>query len=748
MVNLFKLRLQTEYLRFLLKRNARYMFIMSIAMLTLYPVLGITIKILSRASTYDTIREVGLFFNIALLLLTAFLIPLQVHSYMNSKKNLDVYHALPIRRQDLYLTSLLASVLIIDGPFTVGWFSGGLLMMNNTFTFLVILERYVALLAIAIAILSVVLFTMMNTGTSLDAFLYSVTLNFLPILAYGAYILFVQTILLGFTIGDLTKYIAIIFPIYALFDSGFALKTGMWDSGYVNAFYWLIVSGIFLAVANQFYLRRKSEKAEKPFTNKTFFPVVSGLVVILFIIFAYCVIYNMNTSTAYTSFYNPINFIFPLFFSAVLYLMLDAIAERGFKHLAKAFLTYLIIAAVAVAILVGGIATKGFGYAARIPSLDNIESVDLAYNDYMSLVIPVPQASYSAAGSSLTTNTDTVLNFTAAEDIQAVYALHKVIIAEYKWVDYNYGVGGSGNLIQIIEDQPGYQKSYTPLPFNMYNQYMGNTARLKITYHLKNGGEFQRNYQVPTEWTGSLLKLNNSSEIVKLIAPNLAYADTHSKVTSAEWSTPISKTTLLPSLVNLQALKTAYLQDLANLSDAQSISTEYTALGTLTLRTCTPTSDTNCYGSGLDIDTRYAHVVSVLTSAGIIKPAASEIVTRAVLVIPSQSSVQSSSNPFFKVALGQATGRFAADVYRSTGNQTADQLTYVTLTHDEMIQILSYVSQKGISQDPLMNLVLENSSGNLLVQAQYTDEVNAIIAGKPRLSAMDIYSLFNATPSK
>jgi len=744
MVNLFKLRLQTEYLRFLLKRNARYMFIMSIAMLTLYPVLGITVKILSRATSYDSIREVGIFFSIALLLLTAFLIPLQVHSYMNSKKNLDVYHALPIRRQDLYLTSLLASVLIIAGPFTVGWFSGGLLMMNNTFTFLVILERYVALLVIAVAILSVVLFTMMNTGTSLDAFLYSLTLNFLPILAYGAYILFVQTILLGFTIGDLTKYIAIIFPIWALFDTGFALKTGMWDSAYVNAFYWLIVSGIILTLANQFYLRRKSEKAEKPFTNKTFFPVVSGLVVILFIIFAYCVIYNMNTSIAYTSFYNPINFIFPLFFSAVLYLMLDAIAERGFKHLAKAFVTYLIIAAVAVSILVGGIATKGFGYAARIPSFDSIESVDLTYDDYLSLVIPVPQTSdYSSDR-----DTDTVLNLTDSEDIQAVYDLHKVIIAEYKWVDYNYGVGGSGNLIEIIEDQPGYQPSYTPLPFNMYNQYMGNTARLTITYHLKNGGEFQRNYQVPTEWTGDLLRLNNSPEIMKLIAPNLAYADTHSKVTSAEWSTPISKTSLVPSVINLQALKAAYEQDLASLSDAQSISTEYTALGTLNLRTCTPASGLNCYGAGLDIDTRYTHVVSVLTSAGIIKPANSVIDTRAVLVIPNVNNPLVSSNPFFKVALGQATGRFAVDVYRSTEDQSSLLLTYVTLTRDEMVQILGYVSHKGLSQTPLMNLVLENGSGNLLVQAQYADEVTAIIEGKPRLTAMDIYSLFTTTPSK
>ena len=202
MANLFKPRLQIEYLRFLLKRNARYMLIMSIAMLTLYPVLAITVNILSRSNGYDGIRETGMFFNIGLLLLTSFMIPLQIMNYMNSKKNLDVYHALPIKRSDLLLTSLIAAILIVIVPFTVGWFSGGILTMTSEIDFFVILERYVALIGISTAILSIVLFTMMNTGTSLDAFLYSVVLNFLPILAYGAYILFVQTILLGFSIGN------------------------------------------------------------------------------------------------------------------------------------------------------------------------------------------------------------------------------------------------------------------------------------------------------------------------------------------------------------------------------------------------------------------------------------------------------------------------------------------------------------------------------------------------------------------
>jgi len=738
MVNLFKLRLQTEYLRFLLKRNARYMFIMSIAMMTLYPVLGITVKILSRANSYDGIREVGIFFNIALLLLTSFLIPLQIHGYMNSKKNLDVYHALPIKRQDLFLSSLIASLLIIAGPFMVGWFSGSLLMINEAFNFIVILQRFVVLLSISSAIVSIVLFTMMNTGTSLDAFLYALVLNFLPILAYGAYILFVQTILLGFTIGDLTKYISVIFPIWALFDNGFALKAGLWDSAWINAIYWLTITGVILALSNQFYLKRKSEKAEKPFTNKTFFPSVSGAVIILFIIFLYCVIYSLNSSLFYTSYYNPVNFIFPIFFSVVLYLVMDAIAERGFKHLFKAFLNYLIIAAIAISLLLGGLITKGFGYASRIPSLSDIESVDLVYQDYLDLVIPTPD-NYDGGSWSVKT-----LNLTTQEDIQAVYDLHKVIIAEYKWIDYNYSVGGRDNLISIIEARKGYTKSYEPLPFGVGNSYTGTSATLKITYHLKGGRTLERDYSVPTQWTSSLLKLGNSSEIIKLVAPNLAQLDTYSRVSTAKWLTPLSSDPVSStSTLNLQNLKTAYLADLANLSDEQINSTEYTAYGTLLLTTCSPSNNTLCLDSSLDVDSRYPQVIAVLNSAGISMTPTPNITLRAVLVIPSLGSSEVNDSPLFKVALSQSSGRYIGDLFMGSETQTEISLTYVTLTQEELLQILPYASQKGISSTPLMSLVLENSIGNLLIQAQYADEVNAIITGKTLETASDIYSIFN-----
>ena len=743
MVNLFKLRLQTEYLRFLLKRNARYMFIMSIAMMTLYPVLGITVKILSRADSYNGIRETGMVFNILLLLLTSFLIPLQILNYMNSKKNLDVYHALPIKRSELLITSLIAAIAIVIVPFTIGWFTGGLLTMTGSFTILVIIERYFALICIATAILSVVVFTMMNTGTSLDAFMYSVMLNFIPILAYGAYILFVQTILLGFAIGNLTKWIGLIFPIFALFESGFELNTRMWTSGVANGLYWLFMALLIIAISNQFYLHRKSEKAEKPFTNTTFFPTVSGLLIVLFIIFMYCMIYSLNSMAFYTSYYAPINFVFPIFFSMVLYLVMDAIAERGFKHLVKAFLRYLIIAVVAFSLLIGGLLTKGFGYASKIPDFTTIDSVDLDLTDYTNDVFQRPVTNTT---NNLTTTAS--LHLTTADDIQTVYDLHKIILAEFKWIDYNYNFANSGNLITMIEAQKGYTKSYIALPYVSPNY---TTIAVTIKYNLKNGRTLERDYKIPVQWTSVLLNLNNSPEIIKITAPNLADTTQFPSLNDAKWNTSLTTDSIQPTTLNLMALKEAYLQDLASLSDQQINSTEYTALGSLALTTCQNTSFTNCLSSSVDVDTRFTHVMSALEAAGInLYASPATVLPSAVLLLPSESSnVLIGDSLMFKVAMARSSLRSIADLQNySMQNTQPMTVTYVNLTSDQLKAILPYVTQKGYSSEPLMNLALEGIQGNYLIQAQYVQQVKTIIASNQRLSTNDLYNIFIKNPIK
>lgn len=744
MAKRFNLRLQPDYLKFLLKRNARYMGIMSAAMVTLYPILVITAKILSRGEINNDIREVGVFFNLFLLLFTSIMIPLQLLGYLNVKKNLDVYHALPIKRSELLLTTLVAALIVIAVPFMIGWLSGGLITLTDSFTFVKLFERGFAALMIAFAIATVTVFTMMNTGTSLDAFLYALALNFLPILAYGAYILFVQTILLGFDLGDLYKIIGIIFPFYALFESGFEIPSRLWESGWLNGAYWLLIAVVIATISGFFYQRRKSEKAENPFTNKVFFPTVSGLVISLFIVFLYCVVYSMNTMITYASYYDPINFIFPFFFSLVLYLVMDAIAQRSFKHLGKAFLHYLVIALISFALLIGGLLTKGFGYASKLPVRDDITQVEVQLNDYSGYILNTPS---NRDYMEVNPGSPVTLTFTSAKDIDTIFAMHEIMVKEYRWIEYNYNISGS-DVVRLIESVDGYTPSYEPLPFDLPFQ---ETLSMRITYSLDNSGKMSRSYTVPIKWAKVLTELNNSPDILPLTNPSLANLDTYKTVNKAIWSTLIDGKVLKSTDINLTQLKTAYLQDLASLSDDDMMSADRLYRGTFSLTVCK--SDNACLSDSFVLDDRFPKTLALVEgwAANSTLPLEQGVPTKYILILPqSQLGMASVRSPLFHVGFAPERYTSVYDLLVNPNNNMDDRdmaygntpFTYVLLTPEQVTAIQPYLIARGHSETALMSLQNNLNLGNLLVSPWYVDEVNAIILDNERLTATDRYQVF------
>ncbi len=745
MAKRFNLRLQPDYLKFLLKRNARYMGIMSAAMVTLYPILVITAKILSRGAIDNDIREVGVFFNLFLLLFTSVMIPLQLLGYLNVKKNLDVYHALPIKRSELLLTTLLAALIVVAVPFAIGWISGGLITLTDSFTFVKLFERGFAALMIAFAIVTVTVFTMMNTGTSLDAFLYSIVLNFLPILAFGAYILFVQTILLGFDLGDLYKIIGIIFPFYALFESGFEIPSRLWESGWLNGAYWLLIAAVITTISSAFYQRRKSEKAENPFTNKLFFPTVSGLVISLFIVFLYCVVYSMNTLITFASYYDPINFIFPFFFSLVLYLVMDAIAQRSFKHLGKAFLNYLVIALISFGLLIGGLLTKGFGYASALPNRDNIASVEVLINDYSGYILNQPVSLDYMEYSPIT---PTTLTLTSDEDIDTILAMHEIIVNEYRWIEYNYKFA-STNIVDVIESVDGYTPSYEPLPFDL--QYE-ETLTFRVTYTMNNGSTMSRSYSVPVQWAKVLTELNNSPDALALTAPSIANIETYKTVYRSVWNSADAYKEVRASDINLAQLRNAYLQDLAKLSDAAVMAADRVYRGSFSLTVCK--NETTCLSDTFVLDDRFPKTIALVEGWAALSDMNLErtLPTASILILPqAQSGFASLRSPLFHV--GFAPERYVS-VYDMlvNPNLTTEEdrdmaygvtpFTYVLLTPEQVTQIQPYLVARGHSSAALMSLQNNLNLGNLLVATEYADEVELIIAGNQRFTATDPYQVF------
>ncbi|MEI7667365.1 MAG: hypothetical protein WCI62_00025 [Erysipelotrichaceae bacterium] len=740
----FKLRLEIEYLRFLIKRNLRYVFIMSAAMIVLYPILVITAKILGRTSD-AVLAGPGQLFTLILLLFTSFMIPLLVYSYMNSKKNLDVYHALPIRKTDLLLTNLLAGLIILIVPFTIGWFSGGLVSLSSSFTVWDMVTRYLSVIMIATALFTTVMFVLMNCGTSLDTFLYSIVLNFIPLLAWGAYLLFVQTILMGFVIGDTYKIIGMIFPIWALFENGFELGSRLWNSAIMNGFYWLFMALVFATVSTFMYEKRKNEKAESPFTNKWFFPTVSGILVTLFIFFLYCGIYTINSNLTQASFYAPINFVFPFFFTFVMYIVMDAVAQRGFKHIAKAALNFLIVAAIAFSLLLFGIFSRGFGYISYQPKLTEISSVEIKLDN--------PEAifgagtnymyTYDGYGNSLMSS----ITLTSPEDIQTVYDMHKIILDEFKWVSYTPGLlTGGPELIKQIEKANGYTQSYVDYPFTS-SSFLYNLYGITITYTLDNGSKVFRQYVVPFEWTKKLTELKNSPDALKLITPVLGSmsAITTSKET-IKWMGPLGTVIGdIPSF-NYSLFKQYYIQDLKSLTDETANALNYKLLGYVNINAC---QSDKCFNDYVSVDERFVSTASYLRYLlpDLDNPSLDSSVV-AALILPTSFPRDMLFHRAYQASLNSST---TIDSILDE-NQTAISFSYVDLTAAQLALIQPYLANSGISTTATYKVVTAtsntdgsyyvSSSGNLVILPEHMADVTAIISENRLKTNNSFYQIF------
>ena len=59
--------------------------------------------------TVSTLKSV----NIVIFLMLAALMPLLIFRYLTSKKDLDVYHALPIKSETLFVSNFVATILIV-----------------------------------------------------------------------------------------------------------------------------------------------------------------------------------------------------------------------------------------------------------------------------------------------------------------------------------------------------------------------------------------------------------------------------------------------------------------------------------------------------------------------------------------------------------------------------------------------------------------------------------------------------------
>jgi ABC-2 type transport system permease protein len=686
MAKLFSFRVNSAYLRFLLKRNSRFMILTGIAMTVLFPILAFT-NYLIDGSYNQFVFATGRVFILILLVLSIFIVPFLLFSYLNSKKNLDVYHALPIKRRDLFFTTLLASFAIILIPYTFVYLVGNIYYFSviPDVDMILLIKQYYFSVALTLSIVTPILFAMMNTGTGVDGLLYGLILHIIPSILYGAYVTFGSAVLLGFTVADPSLFLLYASPIWAIFELTFN-TTRIFPNPMLISLYWIAFGLITSWVVLYFYQIRRSEKAEEPFTNKWFFPVFSSFFTFIVQFFLYSAFITLSG--------RGLDFrtlIFPFFLTFVMYLILDVIANRGFKHLIRGIINFAIIGALSLGTFTFGTLFDGFGYITRVPDASNVEKVELEYYDPYGYLYQ----SYYYDQSTFPVQT----MYTDAEDIATIIDTHKIILEGFKANDYKKWDGYS-----LLQSTPR-----TGVGSSLNYQ----SSNVRIVYYLNSGAKIARSYTVPFGWSSGLLDLVDSENIFKNRYPMLANPDAIVRNAIFEIHDPLmSNVVTLSGKVNFKQFASAYKSDYLSLNEQQHNQPDSPILAIINLTSCASTDI--CITRAIPVDARHTQTLSLLASSGVSLPVLGTIDYQTIVVLPDATNEKA---PFFRIqSLFGNSDFYVPTPYDESSEPekpiptdgTVTSVDYIEVPQDKLVELLPYIRINAISDKAIGVLRVES----------------------------------------
>ncbi|CAM3700468.1 hypothetical protein ERUR111494_07460 [Erysipelothrix urinaevulpis] len=406
-----------------------------------------------------------------MLILILVLTPFLFFNFLNTKKSVDVFHSLAIKKNDLYLTYLSLILFFVFVPLTISYWGGYFLAYNLTEVSFEMfhLYHYGRLLMVSIAVIAPSIFVIMNTGTLADSLIYTGILMIAPFVAFASFQAFAQVFIIGFGVssGYSLTYLSPLVGLFTIVDS-FKMPV----DGHLVASYWLLLGIITNLFSLKLYKNWKSEMSEVPFSNKTFFPFVTSL--FIGIVFVLLLALNINPNPKW-AFLSIENLIIPIIVTYAMFLILFFLKDRSIDSIKKASKNYLILFVVIMVITTSLYFTQGFGYTYRLPKDDEIVSVEVSSQRSN---LPF------VAG-----NKVTIIN---PDEVKNIYNLHHQLIDQIK---------KDKDLFRDISSSDYVEPMFTPY------QLFGDYSDVTIKYKLENNGKLNRTFKIPNEYHHLLLPL-------------------------------------------------------------------------------------------------------------------------------------------------------------------------------------------------------------------------------------------------
>lgn len=411
-----------------------------------------------------------IFFALPLLWLFALIFTVTLFRYLHDKRSVDLYHSLPVRRENLLLGRLAAEITALAIPFLAALLVCFLVLLifGASVDAATIWARALFFLLDTLALIALMIFFLVCCGTVFDAAVSTIAFcGGLPLL-----------VLLS------TEYVGKALPGYAGDSVPYALYRAM--NPFLGAMalrneltapvqlWWLFYAAALLIAAVFLYRKRPSEAAENAFA----FPIPR--ILIRFLVSAG---FGMLLGLLVYSIYPSFPFLISALLGALLaHLAIETVYRRGVKGIRKTMRAYAAVAVLFVVFILV-CSTGCFGYTTRIPAVDDVKAVAFTTNygsDHTATLYTEDENGvrlYIASLESMAVE---------PENIEQVIALHQDIIDRY------------------LAMGPFYP--------------MSEGSRFEVRYTLKDGTVFQRRFYssgYPAGFTEKLEELSCQEEILK-----------------------------------------------------------------------------------------------------------------------------------------------------------------------------------------------------------------------------------------
>ncbi len=386
----------------LLKRNIGYMIFLSVVLTLFHPV-QLALRLFSTTadqilsgvwSTDITVTASGIHTELSVVvmfivvILASIVLSITQFDFMQSKRSTDLFHALPLRREQMYISGLLAGLTTVLVPLLISYglsfaVAATKSMQNPAFTFapLTALGDLLALFVLVIAIFACGAFAQVQVGRSFEGFIFSMELLFAPM----ALVLLTRGLCTGMLFGySMESNFRMQHLLYYSPVSTAIMRLASQPDSYnfynfvtPALFIWAAISAVLIGGGMWLYKRRKSEIAEAP--SSTSLLAIAGKLAAVYV--GGSGIGIMVTGIVSDgAFYNA-RFTFVLWTvlgAAITYVIMELILLRGFKGFRKSLpLGLASVGLVGAFVLI--IATGGLGYETRIPTPSQVKSITINY---------------------------------------------------------------------------------------------------------------------------------------------------------------------------------------------------------------------------------------------------------------------------------------------------------------------------------------------------------------------------------